>query len=80
MTQTILIKQEFKKKILLKYSCFTMSYQGQMYSQVTQFHIYSFHMHILIRYSLSQDTEYSSLCCAVGLRCLLILYVTVRLC
>lgn len=62
MTQTILIKQEFKKKILLKYSCFTMSYQGQMYSQVTQFHIYSFHMHILIRYSLSQDTEYSSLC------------------
>ena len=33
--------------------------------------------HILFHYGLSQDIEYSSLCCTVGPYCLFILYIVV---
>ena len=47
-----------------------------MYSTVTHLYRYTF-FHILFHYGLSQDIEYSSLCCTVGPYCLFILYIVV---
>ena len=56
---------------LLTYSWFTILCYFQMYSTVIQLYknIYSF-FQILFPYRLSQNIEYSSLCCAVGPWCL----------
>ena len=43
-------------------------------------HIYIYIFHIIFHYGLSQDIEYSSLCYAVGLCCLSILYIVVYVC
>ena len=43
-------------------------------------YIYTHLLHILFHYGLSQDIEYSSLCCIVGPCCLSILYIIVCIC
>ena len=51
------------------------------YSKVIELYVYKHsYFNILFHSGLSQDTEYSSLCYAVGPCCLSILYVMVSIC
>ena len=64
--------------LLLKYSWFTMLCQFLLYSILTQSYIYihSF-SHTIFHHVLSQEIEYSSLCCTIGPHSLSILNAAV---